>query len=107
MVFERKKAPAPPRFPEAPTEYNAQFMSDFTRAIEVAFAQLRNPGDARHSTIFVSADDSDSSATTQSPDLSPGKLQASTMTLTDLPTSSAGLNTGDLYNDSGTVKVAP
>tara|TARA_R100001480_G_scaffold9889_9_gene18346 strand:- start:1253 stop:1414 length:162 start_codon:yes stop_codon:yes gene_type:complete len=53
-------------------------MSDLIRALEIFIEQERNPGD----------------------------LRASTITITDLPTSATGLETGTLYNDSGTVKVA-
>lgn len=68
----------PPRLPEAPQEYSSSFMSDLIRALEIFIEQERNPGD----------------------------LRASTITITDLPTSATGLETGALYNDSGTVKVA-
>lgn len=68
----------PPRLPEAPQEYSVSFMSDLIRALEIFIEQERNPGD----------------------------LRASTLTITDLPTSATGLETGTLYNDSGTVKVA-
>ncbi len=69
---------APPRLPEAPQEYSQQHMQDLIRALEVFIEQERNPGE----------------------------LRGSKMTLTDLPTSATGLETGALYNDSGTVKVA-
>ena len=36
----------------------------------------------------------------------PGAIRATNITLTDLPTSVTGLETGALYNDNGTVKVA-
>ena len=68
----------PPRLPEAPQEYTVSYMSDLIRALEIFIEQERNPGD----------------------------LRASTITITDLPTSATGLETGTLYNDSGTVKVA-
>ena len=68
----------PPRLPEAPQEYSISYMSDLIRALELFIEQDRNPGD----------------------------LRASTITITDLPTSATGLETGTLYNDSGTVKVA-
>ena len=68
----------PPRLPEAPQEYDMGYMSDLVRALEIFIEQERNPGD----------------------------LRASTLTITDLPTSATGLETGTLYNDSGTVKVA-
>ncbi len=69
---------APPRLPEAPQEYSQEHMQDLIRALEVFIEQERNPGE----------------------------LRGSKMTLTDLPTSATGLETGALYNDSGTVKVA-
>ncbi len=68
---------APPRLPEAPSEYNAGYMTDLIRALEIFIAQERNPGGIR----------------------------ASTATLTGLPTSATGLEVGALYNDSGTVKI--
>jgi hypothetical protein len=67
-----------PRLPEAPAEYTQQYMQDLLRALEVFIEQERNPGELRGTKI----------------------------TLTDLPTSATGLETGALYNDSGTVKVA-
>jgi hypothetical protein len=54
-------------------------MSDLVRALEIFIEQERNPGE----------------------------LRAASITITDLPTSPTGLETGTLYNDSGTVKVAP
>ncbi len=68
---------APPRLPEAPTEYSPQYMSDLLRALELFIAQERNPGEMRGTKI----------------------------TLTNLPTSASGLEAGALYNDSGTVKI--
>ena len=69
---------APPRLPEAPQDYSREYMSDLIRALEIFIEQERNPGELRGTKI----------------------------TLTDLPTSASGLETGALYNDSGTVKVA-
>jgi|TARA_Y100000052_G_scaffold24126_1_gene26421 hypothetical protein len=68
---------APPRLPEPPIEYTQQYMSDLVRALETFIAQERNPG----------------------------QLRGTKITLTDLPTSASGLETGALFNDSGTVKV--
>jgi hypothetical protein len=53
-------------------------MADLIRALELFIAQERNPGELRGTKI----------------------------TLTDLPTSATGLESGALYNDSGTVKIA-
>ena len=68
---------APPRLPEAPSEYTQKYMSDLVRALELFISQERNPG----------------------------QLRGTKITLTDLPTSSSGLETGALFNDSGTVKI--
>ena len=68
---------APPRLPEAPSEYTQQYMSDLVRALELFISQERNPG----------------------------QLRGTKITLTDLPTSSSGLETGALFNDSATVKI--
>ena len=69
---------APPRLPEPPIEYTQQYMADLVRSLQSFIEQERNPGEMRGTKI----------------------------TLTDLPTSATGLETGALYNDSGTVKVA-
>ena len=69
---------APPRLPEPPPEYTQQYMADLVRSLEVFIEQERNPGEMR----------------------------GTKLTLTDLPTSATGLETGTLYNDGGTVKVA-
>jgi len=69
---------APPRLPEPPIEYTQQYMADLVRSLQTFIEQERNPGELRGTKI----------------------------TLTDLPTSATGLETGALYNDSGTVKVA-
>tara|TARA_A100001011_G_C14294331_1_gene837701 strand:- start:964 stop:1194 length:231 start_codon:yes stop_codon:yes gene_type:complete len=66
-----------PRLPEPPAEYNQQYMADLLRAVQFFMEQERNPGELRGTKI----------------------------TLTELPTSASGLETGALYNDSGTVKV--
>tara|TARA_R100001510_G_scaffold12237_1_gene9473 strand:+ start:14810 stop:15040 length:231 start_codon:yes stop_codon:yes gene_type:complete len=67
----------PPRMPEPPEEINRRYMIDLVRALEVFINQERTAGE----------------------------LRASKITLTDLPTSPSGLETGALYNDSGTVKI--
>ena len=69
----------PPRLPEPPVEYSQQAMRDLTRALQTFINQERNPGEIR----------------------------ATKITLTDLPTSSSGLETGALFNDSGTIKIVP
>lgn len=67
----------PPRLPEAPQQYDVAYMADLLRALETFIAQERTPGEMR----------------------------ATKITLTDLPTSSSGLEVGALFNDGGTVKI--
>lgn len=67
----------PPRLPTAPFEYDRQYMDDLVRAIEAFIDQERTAGELRGTKI----------------------------TLTDLPTSATGLESGALYNDAGTVKI--
>ena len=67
----------PPQFPLAPEEYDRQYFDEMGRSLTQLVVQLQNPGELRGTKI----------------------------TLTDLPTSPSGLETGALYNDSGTVKV--
>lgn len=69
----------PPRLPEPTPEYSATYMQDLLRALEIFIEQERTPGELRGTKI----------------------------TLTELPTSASGLESGALWNDSGTVKVAP
>ena len=78
MTHVRGTGIAPPRLPEAPQQYSQQYMEDLLRSLEIFIQQERTPGEIRGTTI----------------------------TLTDLPTSATGLETGTLYNDAGTVKVA-
>jgi len=67
----------PPQFPLAPEEYDRQYFDEMVRSLTQLVVQLQNPGELRGTKI----------------------------TLTDLPTSATGLETGALYNDSGTVKI--
>ena len=67
----------PPRLPEPPAQIDRRYMEDLVRTLQTFITQERNPGE----------------------------LRATKITLTDLPTSASGLETGAMYNDSGTVKV--
>jgi len=67
----------PPRLPEPPEEITRQYVEDLVRSLEIFISQERNPGE----------------------------LRATKITLTDLPTSSSGLEVGALFNDSGTIKI--
>ena len=67
----------PPRLPEPPEQIDRQYVEDLVRSLEIFISQERNPGE----------------------------LRATKITLTDLPTSSSGLEVGALFNDNGTIKI--
>ena len=69
----------PPRLPEPTEEYSVTYMQDLLRALEIFIEQERTSG----------------------------QLRGTKITLTDLPTASTGLESGALWNDSGTVKIVP
>ena len=66
-----------PQFPLPPAEYDRIYFDELVRALTQLVTQIQNPGELRGTKI----------------------------TLTDLPTSPTGLETGALYNDNGIVKV--
>jgi len=67
-----------PFFPIAPPKYNSSYMANVVHAFSVFLEQVQNPGD----------------------------LRATTLTLTELPISDAGLETGALFQVSGVVHIA-
>ncbi len=67
----------PPQFSVPPEQYNRMYFDDMVRSLSQLVIQLNNPGEMRGTKI----------------------------TLTDLPTSASGLETGALFNDNGTVKI--
>lgn len=67
----------PPQFPLPPEGYDRQYFDEMVRSLTQLVIQLQNPGELRGTKI----------------------------TLTDLPTSATGLESGALYNDGGTVKI--
>ena len=68
---------APIQFALPPEEYDRAYFDDVVRSLSQLVVQMRNPGELRGTKI----------------------------TLTDLPTSSDGLEIGALFNDNGTVKI--
>lgn len=68
----------PPIFTPAPLEYDQEYLNSLIDELEIFIKRLN--------TI--------------------GSVTAKTVRITDLPTSSAGLPAGTLWNDTGTVKVA-
>ena len=67
----------PPVISNATPEYDQAYVSDLARALTLLIDQVNTDG----------------------------QLRATTAVLTALPTSATGLETGSLYNDSGTIKI--
>jgi hypothetical protein len=67
----------PPQFSVPPEQYDRVYFDDMVRSLSQLVVQINNPGELRGTKI----------------------------TLTDLPISPSGLETGALYNDNGTIKV--
>lgn len=65
------------RIPEPPKEYDPVWLQHFVKTLDSYFEILNNAG----------------------------AIRATTITLTDLPTSATGLESGALWNDAGTVKI--
>ena len=68
---------APPIFAPPPQEYDAEYIANIINELEIFIRKLNTNG----------------------------SVTAKTVQITDLPTSSAGLPSGTLWNDTGTVKV--
>lgn len=71
-------------------EYSQQYMNMLVRQLETIFNQLRNPGP------LVCA--GDTSATSKA---------RSGLNILNIPTSTTGLKSGDVWSDSGTLKIVP
>lgn len=68
-----------PFFGNPPREYDPTFFTRMFRALELNLSSMKDVGSIRVTTINVS----------------------------DLPTSTTGLRSGDVWNDTGTLKVVP
>lgn len=66
-----------PIFPTPGDEYDRNILAQLIRTLELTFQELNTPG----------------------------KLRATRITISDLPTVDTGLAAGELWNDTGTVKV--
>lgn len=63
--------------PKAPLQYDATYMNQLLKALEDTFRRIQ----------------------------AKGVIEAQRINISELPTATTGLRVGDLWNDSGTVKV--
>lgn len=68
-----------PFFPNPPREYDQSYMMQLVQAFALFAQQSRVPGPGRNSTLV----------------------------LTNLPTAATGLEPGTVWNDAGTLRIAP
>lgn len=68
-----------PKFPNPPAQYEQRYFADFIRAFALYQQQVQNAGEGRHTTLV----------------------------LTNLPTSTTGLESGSVWNDAGVLKIVP
>ena len=80
--------PAAGALPLPPEKYTAEYMNRLIRQLTTIFGQLRNPGQLRGS--------GDPTVNARAP---------SPLNLANIPTSATGLQSGDVWSDSGTLKI--
>ncbi len=68
-----------PILPDPPDEYDPEYIRQLVRELENFIASVNNSGD----------------------------VQASSVRVTKMPTSTTGQKSGTLWNDTGTVKIVP
>lgn len=73
-----------------PPDYSQQYMNTLVRQIDITFDQFKNPGP-----ITCSGDNTANSRA------------KSGLNIQNIPTSATGLKSGDVWSDSGTLKIVP
>ena len=92
MAIPRNSAISVGRIPEPPLEYDPAYMNQLVRALEMALAQLAALGVREHSALLLTGENIPT-------------LIKSPLSVKNIPTSSAGLNTGDVWSDAGDLKI--
>lgn len=69
----------PPRFPEPPKEYDAEYFKTINKQL-LLYIQRLNSG---------------------------GSIRCSKLNISNLPTSATGLRSGDLWNNAGVINIVP
>lgn len=85
-----------------PAEYDAQYFNNMVRLLNYFIQQQDNPGSIRCSKLEVSDGDADVDV---SIDAMANDNDITEIILRELPTSATGLVQGQVWNDSGTLKI--
>lgn len=89
--------------PLPPLEYDIQYMNNLVRILNFFIQQVGNPGLVQGDQLTIQDRDRDTQFK-----LNPNELTETLVwTITNLPTSSTGLVSGQVWNDAGTLKIIP
>lgn len=87
--------------PLPPLEYDAQYQNQIVRVLNFMMKQIQNPGPIETDQLTVSDRDRDTQFIINPQELT----ETLTMIAKNLPTSATGLAVGQVWNDSGTLKI--
>ena len=103
MSLKLQNKPPSPVLPLPPLEYDVQYMNNLIRLLNFFIKQVDNPGILLGSGLQLADGDTDVdfSVNLNTPD------NSTEVVILNLPTSATGLVTGQIWNDSGTLKIVP
>ena len=105
MSQNTNRVPPSPVLPLAPLEYDVQFFNSMIRILNYFIQQVNNPGVGIYSRVEVNDGDPDGADIIM--DSKQNNIDQTYIYIKELPTSSAGLVTGQVWNDAGTLKISP
>ena len=87
--------------PLPPLEYDVQYQNQIVRVLTFILKQIQNPGPVKTDNLTVTDRDEDTQFTVNPQELT----ETLTIIAKNLPTSATGLAVGQIWNDSGTLKI--
>ena len=87
--------------PLPPLEYDIQYQNQIVRVLNFMMQQINNPGPLNSNELTISDRDRDTQFIVNPQELT----ETLTMIATNLPTSATGLAIGQVWNDSGTLRI--
>lgn len=100
-MANRNNVPSPV-LPLPPLEYDVQYMNNLVRLVNYFIEQQDNPGNMRGSRLALSDGDQDAAIVM---DTMANDNDIAKIVFRELPTSATGLEQGQVWNDSGTLKI--
>lgn len=87
--------------PLPPLEYDVQYQNQIVRVLNFMMQQINNPGPLNSNELTISDRDRDTQFIVNPQELT----ETLTMIAKKLPTSATGLAVGQIWNDSGTLRI--